>query len=441
MHSVAMTSAAEAGHQRPVFDIQKYGVSVMVFAMADYEVLIIGAGLAGLSCGVELTKRGKSFKILEAGEDVGGRVQTDVVDDFRLDRGFQIFLTAYPEAQRVLDYEALNLKRFKSGALVRYGGKFCRISDVIRHPADLPGTLFSRAASIGDKLKIASLRNQLGKRSIAEIAQAKNITTRQRLIQFGFSDKVIGAFFRPFFGGVFLESQLQTSRRMFDFVFKMFAAGHAAIPALGMGEIPKQLASRLPETAIELNCRVKRFSKGEVETQAGQVISAENVVVAVQQNAARQLVGDQAVKSCSVTCLYFIADQSPIGEPILVLNGDEFDGPINNLCVPSDVSGDYAPAGQALVSATVLGAGHAEGLVDRVLEQATHWYGDQVRGWRHLKTYEIEHALPLQGCEQLETVYRSVRSDSGVVYCGDYLSFASIQGAMETGRLAAEAVD
>lgn len=406
--------------------------------MSEAPVLIVGAGLSGLACATELTKRNIRCRIFEASDDVGGRVRTDRVGGFLLDRGFQVFLTSYPEAPRFLDYEALNLKKFKAGAIVRYKNSFCRISDVVRHPQDLPGNLFSNAATITDKLKIASLRSVVDKQSIDEIEISDNITTRQRLEQFGFSDRIIDSFFRPFFGGVFLESELATSRRMFDFVFKMFARGDATLPAQGMGQLTQQMAANLPDGTIQLNCPVKSVGENSLQLQNGESVTGK-VVMATDQNSANRLLAESPSPGVGVTCLYFAADASPINESILVLNGDTSDGPINNLCVPSDLGTEYAPAGQSLISITVLGIDHQESdLIEQVVEQAVGWYGDAATSWRHLKSYPIAYALPVQDCSRLEQVQQSLQTEGGIYRCGDYVDFASIQGALASGRKVAE---
>lgn len=406
--------------------------------MADYEHIIVGAGLSGMSCAIELAKRGRSFKIFEASDAVGGRVRTDVINGFRLDRGFQVLLTAYPESKRVLDYDQLELQKFKSGALIRYGGEFCRVSDVVKHPFDLPGNLYSKAASLADKLKIASLRNEVGKLSISEIAESDNVTTRQRLQQFGFSEKIIKSFFKPFFGGVFLESDLSTSRRMFDFVFKMFAEGDVVLPRLGMGQISEQMASLLPAGSIQLNSPVQSVAADAVTLATGQTVTGDKIIVATDQNTARKIKGRDGVQSCGVTCLYFQAKKSPINEAILVLNGDETDGPINNICAPSDVSDAYAPAGSSLISVSVIGCSDDQQLEAKVLGQAKEWYGAQVDDWQHVRSYRIEHALPVQSCDDLSPVEQSQEPVDGVHFCGDYQNYASIHGAMASGgKLAA----
>ncbi len=409
--------------------------------MSDPQVLIVGAGLSGLACAIELNRRGIECQIFEASGQVGGRVSTDRVDGFLLDRGFQVFLTSYPEAPKFLDYESLELKKFKAGAIIRYQDSFCRISDVMRHPGDLPGNVFSQAGSITDKLKIAALRTEVAKQSIAEIEAAENITTQQRLKQFGFSQRIIDSFFRPFFGGVFLESNLATSRRMFDFVFKMFASGDATLPASGMGQIPQQMAANLPSGTIQFNCPVKSINNNTVQLENGESVSARQIVLATDQNSANRLLNNETVENVGVTCLYFAANESPVNEPILVLNGDPADGPINNLCVPSDVATAYAPDGQALISITVLGVDHDQSsIIESVLQQVRKWYGEPVDQWRHLKTYEIKHSLPKQNCSDLETVKKPLLTKDGIYRCGDYLDFASIQGALASGRKIAEQV-
>jgi hypothetical protein len=144
-----------------------------------------------------------------------------------------------------------------------------------------------------------------------------------------------------------------------------------------------------------------------------------------------------------VTCLYFAAEKAPLEEPILVLDGDA-GGPVNNLCVPSRVAPTYAPAGAALVSASVVG-GAASDAGDPALEAAVRkqlegWFGAGVRGWRHLRTCHIRHAQPEQRPGWLEPVEREVRLESGLFVCGDHRDTASLHGAMLSGRRAAEAV-
>lgn len=406
------------------------------------DVIIIGAGLAGLACARRMVEIGKSFVILEASDDVGGRVRTDVVDGFRLDRGFQILLTAYPEAKRHFDYPALKLKSFTHGALIRANGKFERIADPRRNPVHGIGTLFGSIGTLGDKWKLLELETKLRGKEPEQLFEQPEGLTLDLLRWHGFSDAMIDRFFRPFFGGVFLERDLVTSSRMFRFVYRMFADGDAVAPELGMGELPKQLASLLPAGAVRLNSPVAAIESGRVRLASGEVLETNAVVVATEVPAAAKLLGWPEPKpGRAVTCLYFAADQSPIQEPTLVLNADEA-GPVNNVAVMSDVSASYAPTGKSLISVSVLGDPSYDDatLIETVRKQLVNWFGNQVTGWRHLRTYRIRHALPNQIAPALDPARRPVRVSPGLYVCGDHRTDASINGALYSGWLAAQAL-
>ncbi|MEM8679086.1 MAG: FAD-dependent oxidoreductase, partial [Planctomycetota bacterium] len=266
-------------------------------------------------------------------------------------------------------------------------------------------------------------------------------------------ERIIERFFRPFLGGVFLDRELQTSSRFCEFVFRMFSLGDAAVPRLGMEQIPQQLAAGLPPQQVRCNARVQQVTDQAVTLEQGEVLSASAVVVATDALTADRLlsgqpasppsgaVEPQAESACrGVQCVYFAAARSPIDEAILVLNG-EAEGPVNNLCVASDVAKDYAPPGQALISATVLGvAADPTALVAEVREQLQSWFGPAVKQWQHLKTYSIPYALPNQQPPALDPVAKPSDVREGVFVCGDHCDTGSINGAMASGRRAAEAV-
>ena len=407
------------------------------------DVVVVGAGLAGLACALHLHEAGARVRVLEASDGVGGRVRTDVVDGFRLDRGFQVLLTAYPETRRVLDYEALDLRPFLPGALVRRSGHFHELCDPWRRPDRAWRALTAGVGTLADRLRMARLRARAGRGSLDELFRRKETSAAERLHAEGFSAEMIEAFFHPFFGGILLDRSLSTSSRMLEFVFRMMAEGEVAVPASGMQAIPEQMAARLPEGTVRLGARVAAVSPGEARLDSGETVAADAVVVATEGPEAARLTGLPAPGSLPVTCLYFAAEKAPLAEPILVLDGDGL-GPVNNLCVPSQVAPSCAPAGAALVSASVVGgaAGDAvekaqEGAVRRQLEG---WFGADVRRWRHLRTYHIRHAQPEQRPGVLEPVERPVRLESGLFVCGDHRDTASIHGAMLSGRRAAEAV-
>jgi phytoene dehydrogenase-like protein len=398
------------------------------------DAVIVGAGLAGLACARELSRSGVSCTVLEASDGVGGRARTDGVDGFLLDRGFQVLLTAYPEARRVLDYEALELRGFEPGALVRWKGGFHRIADPWRRPLSAIGAVFSPMGTFRDKLRLGKLRGALTKDG-GEAEASKEISTMQFLRDYGFSENLIERFFRPFLGGIFLERELETESAMFAFVFRMFSLGEGAIPARGMGAMAQQMADQLPGGSVQLRQSVAEVAAGSVKTTSGESIPAKAIVVATDESAAARLLPEVSARPFrATTCFYFAAEKAPVAEPMLVLNG-EGKGPINNLCVPSLVAPSYAPAGAHLISASVVGAAKSapDELLRQVKDQMAEWFGPQTRRWRHLRTDWIPQALP-----QARRTGAPVRA--GVYVCGDYCETASINGALVSGRKAAEAV-
>jgi protoporphyrinogen oxidase len=412
--------------------------------MPQCPTVIIGAGLAGLSCALRLQEKRIECLLLEASDAPGGRVRTDTVDGFRLDRGFQVLLTAYPRTQHVIDYGALHLKNFIPGALVRFNNRFCRVADPLRQPSTALSTLFAPVSTMADKWRLLRLRDSVCSAPLPEVLGRAEVTTLQRLKQFGFSSRFLDGFFKPFLGGIFLEPDLVTSSRKLDFIFRMFAVGHAALPAFGMQSIPEQMAVRLRPDILRLNSRVRSLDGATVQLATGESITAEGVVIATEHREALRLLGQQSNEpTLSVTCLYYAAAASPVAGPWLVLNG-ESDGPINNLCVLTDVQSSYAPAGTSLISVTVLDPAYqarADADTERaVRSQLTRWYGDEVSEWRHLRTYRVADALPLQEPPLLSPIEKPVKLSERLFMCGDHTGIACIEGAIASGIRAADAV-
>ncbi len=405
------------------------------------DVLIVGAGLAGLCCARELQAKGLSFQIVEASDGIGGRVRTDEVDGFLLDRGFQGLLTAYPEAQRVLDYSRLGLKAFTAGAFSWYAGRMNLLADPWRTPGIWWEVLQSDFGTLGDKLRIARLRGRLARTSIEEIFRRPEQSTKDALQAAGFSKEMIHRFFRPFLGGILLDGELKSSSRMFEFVFKMLSEGDTALPAGGMGAIPAQLAEKFSLDAIRLNAHVDALHENELTLAGGETLRAKAIVVAAEGPAAANLIGEVEPASRSVTCFYYAAEEAPVAQPMLLLNGDGA-GPVNNFVVLSQVAPTYAPAGKHLISVTVLGTQQLTEaqLGGFIIAQMKNWFGNVARSWQFLRGYKITHAQPQQYPGALEPAERPVRIRPGVYVCGDHRDNASIHGAMVSGRRAAEAV-
>lgn len=410
--------------------------------MTTDRIAIVGAGLAGLACARRLGEAGVPSVVLEASDDVGGRVRTDVVEGFLLDRGFQVLLSSYPEAQRVLDLGALALRPFYPGALVHTGGGFHRAADPWRHPLDAVGALFSPLGTFADQAHVAALRHRVTAGTWDDLAARPETTTLEALRRAHLSGTMIDRFFRPFLGGVLAGRELSASSRMFEFVFRAFAAGDACLPERGMGAIPAQLRAALPADAVRLGARVASLGEGAVRLADGALVAARAVVVATEAPVAARLTGERwAVGGRALTCLYFAAERPPVTEPILLLDGNG-SGPVNNVAVPSAVARGYAPAGAALVSATVLGSPALDdAALERVVrDQMERWFGPVARRWRHLRTYRIPYAQPEQAPPALTPWRRPVRVRPGLYVCGDHRDNGSINGALESGRRAAEAV-
>lgn len=405
------------------------------------SVLIVGGGLAGLACAIRLHEAGARPWIFEGSDAPGGRVRTDRVDGFLLDRGFQVYLDAYPEAGLLLDRASLDLRPFKPGAMVYQGGRLNRVMDVFREPGHLLTSALAPIGSLADKLRVAMLKWRVGRPGIQEIAAHEDLTTEVYLRRTGFSPRMIDGFFRSFYGGIFLERELRTSSRMFDFTFKMFSQGSATLPARGMGEIPRQLASRLPAGTLRLGTRVAEVRADGVTLESGEQVAGDAVVVATDAASAARLIPGMAGTQPawrSVTCLYFGADRSPLREAIIALNGTG-SGLVNNVCVPSDVAPDYAPPGQALISVSVLGMPDLANLESRVLAELVSWFGSDVHAWRHLRTERIERALPEQA-PGVGFAGPGFRKHAGVFVSGDHLWSASIEGAIVSGLRTADAL-
>ncbi len=402
-------------------------------------VVIIGAGLAGLACARHLVRAGVGVQLLEAADAVGGRVRTDEVAGFRLDRGFQVFLPAYPEAAAVLDYVALQLRPFYPGALIQCGARRYRFADPWRRPLASLSALLSPIATASDALRIARLRSAALSSAAARNA-ADSIATCDDLRQFGLSERVIERFFRPFFGGVFLERELQTPSWFFRFVFAMFASRGAALPANGMQAIPEQLAAELPAATVRLNTPVASVEPGRVHLASGETVACAACVVATDAHSAGRLVSrGPSVRWNGTTTVYYAAPRSPVREGILVLNGMG-PGLVNHVCVPSDVAGQYAPEGRTLVSVSIIGVPDLDDaeLSRRVVEELRGWFGEGVAEWERLRVYRIAHALPRISAATPAAASSAI--PDGVYLCGDYLEDPSINGALVSGRQAAAAV-
>jgi phytoene dehydrogenase-like protein len=405
--------------------------------------MVIGAGLAGLTAARTLTDAGCGVTLLDAEDRVGGRVATDTVAGYLLDRGFQVFLTAYPEAALLLDYGALGLRPFYSGSYVRVGTEVHRIADPWRHPGAGVRSLLSPVFTISDGPRLAAIRLSALRRDPDPTGWDEGPTAARYLGE-RLSSRVLQRFFRPFFGGVFLDPDLDVPRSFFEFVFAMFAQGDATLPRRGMQAIPAQLAHGLPAGTVRLEARVEAIAPGGIVLDSGETLPARHVILAADSHSAAAILGERerAPEWSGCVTLYYGAAAAPFDDPLLMLNGNgPHDGPVNHVCVPSAVVPEYAPPGRALVSATVVGAPEedAVALEHRVRAQLETWYGPDVRAWTYLRSYRLPRSLPRVRLPVAAQMPRSIGA-STVWLAGDHTDTPSINGAMRSGRLAAEAV-
>ncbi|MGA6161477.1 NAD(P)/FAD-dependent oxidoreductase [Amycolatopsis magusensis] len=395
------------------------------------DVVVIGAGLAGLAAARELLRRGVSTTVLEAADEVGGRVRTDLVDGFRLDHGFQVLLPAYPAVRSTVDLGALRLRSFTRGALTAEGELLAppwqpkALAGLARFAAKAPlsgvGTL---ALSARDLLLPSSrLRRPMNRTIAAELSRSR------------VSGALVEQVLRPFLAGVFLDRDLSTDARVFHLIWRCFLLGGGAVPELGMRELPRQLAAGLPAGTVHFGRAVTHAGPNLVRLADGEQLRARAVVVATDGTTAAQLLpGVTAPDWHAVTTFYFTTGEPPLRAPTLVLDGAS--GLLLNTAVMSEVSPAYAPDGRALIAASV--PERLDVTEDQVREQLAKLYGTSTTDWSPLATYRIERALPVMAAGHPLT--RAVRLDAGLYVCGDHRDTSSLQGALVSGRRAARAV-
>ena len=409
--------------------------------------------MAGLACATWLHRAGRPVLLLEAEDAVGGRVRTDITSDgYRLDRGFQVLLTDYPEARRLFDYGALNLQTFRSGATIRLAnGEQTTLENPWQRPLAAVSALASPIGTLTDKMRLLSMVRHVQTRTPEELLARPSTDTLTFLRRYGWSEQIIDSFFRPFFGGVFLDRELMTASNFFEFVFQQFVRGEAAIPALGMQQLPEQLAARLPAGALRLNTRVTAIESQAggylVRLASGDPLAAGTVVLAVDGSVPGHLLpganlpeqGHQ-VGANRTTCTYFGAEgHSPgRGDKLLRLNAIPT-ALAHNVAFPADVSRHYAPHGHSLVSVSTHGSAHdlsESDLTDRLRAELIPWFGSRVRDWKHLRTYEIRNALPEYSAGTPPR--QPLKIGENLYRCGDWAAYPSLNAALATGREVAE---
>jgi protoporphyrinogen oxidase len=401
----------------------------------EYKIHIIGAGVSGLVSAKVLEDNGFSPVIIEATSRVGGRVKTDLVDGYQLDHGFQVLLTAYPAAQKYLNFQTLELQLFLPGAAIFKNGKQQVIGDPLRAISLLVPTLFSNVGTIADKIKVLKLNLLLKKTSLDQIFAKPEKTTYRYLTDFGFSEKMISEFFQPFFSGIFLENKLETSSRMFEFVYKMFGEGNAALPKAGIEAIPQQLKNNLKDTTFLMNSKVKSVTDKEIFLEDGTILESHFTIIATEATPflKEKPMQSKFWKSCDT--LYFETEKRTIHQPLIGLIADT-NTLINNVFYHTRLQ-SISVGSKELLSVTVV-KNHGldpENLQKQVENELQKHCG--ISSLRFLKHYAIPKALPQLNDLKYEINPKETQFSETIFLAGDVQLNGSLNAAMLAGERAA----
>jgi len=401
----------------------------------NYKIHIIGAGVSGLIAAKTLENQGYRPTIVESTDRVGGRVKTDIVQGYQLDHGFQVLLDAYPMAQKHLDLEALNLQEFLPGAIIYNNSKSMTIGDPLRDISLLWSTLTSNVGSLSDKIKILKLNSELKKKKLTDIFASKETTTRAYLKEKGFSDQIIAGFFNPFFAGIFLEPELRTSSRMFEFVYKMFGEGLATIPKEGIQAIPNQLRSQLKYTKFLFNTKVSEVKDDHIVLGDGSKIDTHFTIIATEASGLiSNLKSETQWKSTDN--LYFTCKKRYITKALIGLVADK-NSLINNIFFNNNLNQENLGQDELLSVTIVKTHNLSEDKLIATVKNDLSTYCN-IQDANFLKRYSIPKALPDLNQLQYDCSATETQIKATIFLAGDQLLNASLNAAMISGERAAE---
>lgn len=400
-----------------------------------HTIHIIGGGISGLVAAQVLENHGVSPVIIEGTDKVGGRVKTDTVNGYKLDHGFQVLLTAYPAAKQYLDYDCLDLQKFVPGASIFKNKNQKIIGDPLRDISLIFSTLFSGIGTVSDKIKIMKLNTYLKKKSIEAIFEEKEDNTFNYLKNYGFSEGMIADFFTPFFSGIFLETKLETSSRMFEFVYKMFGDGLAVLPKKGIQAISDQLKSKLNNTTFLFNSAVKEVKDNTILLQDHSEIKSHITIIATEANTLVSNLKNQETEWKSCDTLYFETEKRVIQKPIIGLIANK-SSLVNNIFYHTSVHTNNT-SDKELLSVNIVNnhqLNEAQ-LINKVQQELKEHC--KIEGLHFLKRFQIKKALPNLTNLQYEISSTETKLKSTLFLAGDQLLNGSLNAAMIAGERAA----
>ena len=403
-----------------------------VLQPVSVDVVIVGGGLAGLAAARRVDRAGVNWLLVEAADRIGGRVATDMVDGWRLDRGFQVLNTAYPRVPALVDIDALDMRYFTPGVLVRRGPALHRLENPLRDPGSTPKTLTAGVGTLADRLKFAALATRYATLSPARLLDAPETTAQEALRRAGLSYRMIEEVLRPFLSGVFADRALDTSSHVLAMVLRSFARGRIGVPANGMAALPVAVAGPLPYPQLLVGARTLSVARGMVVTDGGEIRCRAVIVATDPATAATLLPSLPTPDMRGLTTYYFGADRAPIDEPTLLLDGDRREI-VANTVVMSNAAPEYAPAGKSLIAASSVGVSAPSGASEAVIRvELSRMYGVPTDDWDLLTVVTLPQALPAANVPQ-GNLRKPVALGDGLFVAGDHRDSPSIQGALASG--------
>ena len=422
--------------EKNLFNLRRGGVD-------NGMTIVVGAGLAGSTCAKVLADAKHPFQLCEASERAGGRAVSDRTrEGFILDRGFQVLLDSYPTARRHLDFGALGGGRFRAGAMFVGRGDPCTLENPLRRPSAVFGALWADVMPFADLIRLL----RLAARSFGPRGVDDTLSTEEFLRQYGLSEDFFTRFARPFFGGVLLDPELQTSGELFLGYLRGFVMGRALLPARGIGALAEQLVAGIPRASVRYGMRAEElvFAQGTVcgvRFSNGEFLAGDQVVLAVDEPAACQLLGSGRPRAARATAVHYFAAERPFyREPWLCLPPRRGESPVLHAALVSNASPGLAPQGAHLWSVTVL-PGHPRAAdAEVVASEVASWFGQDRRSMRPLAYTKVPYAVPeqLPGFRRRPAPWGAV--PPGVQVAGDTICGASIDAVMASGEEVAKKV-